>query len=157
MMEFNATFLIAMLSFVVFIMIMNAIFYNPILGIIRKREDYINSNYEDAKRFDNSAQEFKTTREAKLEQVQEKCRHEFKTVVDVAQSEATNKINAAKDNSKRAIQTKKDELLKNEQTLKNQIKSTVVKDLASSIATKMLGYDTKIDNEDFEPVNRVMD
>ena len=156
-MEFNATFLIAMLSFVVFIMIMNAIFYNPILGIIRKREDYINSNYEDAKRFDNSAQEFKTTREAKLEQVQEKCRHEFKTVVDVAQSEATNKINAAKDNSKRAIQTKKDELLKNEQTLKNQIKSTVVKDLASSIATKMLGYDTKIDNEDFEPVNRVMD
>ena len=38
MMEFNATFLIAMLSFVVFIMIMNAIFYNPILSIIRKRE-----------------------------------------------------------------------------------------------------------------------
>ena len=71
MMEFNATFLIAMLSFVVFIMIMNAIFYNPIC-IIRKREDYINSNYEDAKRFENSAQEFNTTRAAKLEQVQEK-------------------------------------------------------------------------------------
>lgn len=157
MMEFNATFLIAMLSFVVFIMIMNAIFYNPILGIIRKREDYINSNYEDAKRFDNSAQEFKTTRDAKLEQVQEKCRHEFKTVVDAAQSEATDKINAAKENSKLAIQGKKNELLDKEQTLKNQIKNTVVKDLASSIATKMLGYDTTIDNEDFEPVNRVMD
>ena len=45
MVEFNATFLIAMLSFVVFIMIMNAIFYNPILDIMRKREEYINSNY----------------------------------------------------------------------------------------------------------------
>ncbi len=55
MIEFNATFLVAMLSFVVFILIMNAIFYNPILGIIRKREDYISSNYEDSKRFEEDA------------------------------------------------------------------------------------------------------
>lgn len=157
MMEFNATFLIAMLSFVVFIMIMNAIFYNPILSIIRKREDYINSNYEDAKRFENSALEFNTTRAAKLEQVQEKCRHEFKTVVDAAQTDASDRIKAARENSKVDIQSKKDDLLKNEQVLKNQIKATVVKDLASSIATKLLGEDTKIDSVDFEPVNRVME
>ena len=49
MIEFNATFLIAMLSFVVFILIMNAIFYQPILNIIRKRDDYIDSNYADSK------------------------------------------------------------------------------------------------------------
>ena len=76
MIEFNGTFLVAMLSFVVFILIMNAIFYNPILGIIRKRENYINSNYEDAKRLKNEAEEFNTTRSAKLEQTQDKCRHE---------------------------------------------------------------------------------
>ena len=89
--------------------------------------------------------------------MQEKCRHEFKTVVDATQTDASDRIKAARENSKVAIQSKKDDLLKNEQALKNQIKATVVKDLASSIATKLLGEDTKIDSVDFEPVNRVME
>ena len=55
MIEFNATFLVAMLSFVVFIMIMNAIFYRPILNIMRKRDEYINSNYDEAKELSEQA------------------------------------------------------------------------------------------------------
>ena len=49
MFEFNATLIVAMFSFVVFMFIMNAIFYRPILNIIRKRENYVNDNYEAAK------------------------------------------------------------------------------------------------------------
>ena len=49
MLEFNATFIVAMLSFIVFITIMNAIFYKPILSVIEKRKDFIDSNYIDAK------------------------------------------------------------------------------------------------------------
>lgn len=157
MIEFNATFLIAMLSFVVFILIMNAIFYNPILGIIRKREDYINSNYEDSKRFKAEAQELNTTRTAKLEQTQEKCRHEFKNSIEKAQDYSTSKIKAAKENTKQIIQSKKEKLALDESELKTELKNTVIKDLASSIATKILGVDTKIENIDYEPVNKVMD
>ena len=157
MIEFNGTFLVAMLSFVVFILIMNAIFYNPILGIIRKRENYINSNYEDAKRLKNEAEEFNTTRSAKLEQTQDKCRHELKNAIDKAQSNSVDKIKAAKENTKQIIQAKKEQLLLEETELKNNIKNTVVKELASSIASKILGSDTKIENIDFEPVNKVME
>ncbi len=157
MIEFNATFLIAMLSFVIFILIMNSIFYKPILAIIRKRDEYINSNYEDSKRFADSAQEINTTRAAKLEQTQEKCRHEFKTVVDKIQSEAGEKIQAAKENSKVVIQSKKADLLSEEDALKNKVKDSVVKDLASSIVSKLTGIDTQIDNIDYEPISKVMD
>lgn len=157
MIEFNATFLIAMLSFVVFILIMNAIFYNPILNIIRKREDYINSNYEDSKRFKNEAEEFNTTRKAKLEQTQDKCRHEFKNAIDKVQNDSSDKIRAAKENTKQIIQSKKEQLLLEENNLKNDIKNTVVKDLASSIASKIMGTDTKIENIDYEPINKVME
>lgn len=157
MIEFNATFLIAMLSFVVFILIMNAIFYNPILGIIRKREDYINSNYEDSKRFKAQANEFNTTRNAKLEQTQEKCRHEFKNIIDKAQAESINQIKAARENNKQIIQAKKDKLALDELELKNTVKNTIVKELASSITTKILGVDTKIENINYEPVNKVME
>ena len=57
MIEFNATLIVAILSFVVFMVIMNAIFYRPILNIIRKREDYIDTNYKDEKDITKKAKE----------------------------------------------------------------------------------------------------
>ena len=74
MIEFNATFIVAMLSFVLFIMIMNAIFYKPVLNIMRKREEYINSNYQEAKEFSQRAEEFNTQRNEKIKETQAKCR-----------------------------------------------------------------------------------
>ena len=72
MIEFNATFIVAMLSFVLFIMIMNAIFYKPVLNIMRKREEYINSNYQEAKEFSQRAEEFNTQRNEKIKETQAK-------------------------------------------------------------------------------------
>ena len=63
----------------------------------------------------------------------------------------------AKENSKFEILQKKEKILQEESKLKQEVKHTVVKDLASSIASKILGMDTKIENTDYEPVNRVMD
>jgi len=157
MIEFNATFLIAMLSFVVFIMIMNAIFYNPILGIIRKRDEYIASNYEEAKRLSDSAKEYNDTHSAKIEQTQKKCRHDIRTVVAQVQEQAAAKLIAAKENNKNLIQKKKEVLYSEGEALKNTVKNTVVKDLASSIASKLTGVDTTIDNIEYDQVNKVMD
>lgn len=143
MIEFNATFLIAMLSFVIFILIMNSIFYNPILNIIRKREDFINSNYEDAKRFSNSAQEFDTTRQAKLSEEQDKCRHEFKSVISKTQESANAKLQSAREDNKQLFNAKKDELLKNEAKLKSEIETSVIDVLANSIVSKVFNRNDK--------------
>ena len=70
MIEFNATFLVAMLSFVLFIMIMNAIFYRPVLNIMRKREEYINSNYNEANSNSEEAQKLDAQRTEKIQQTQ---------------------------------------------------------------------------------------
>ena len=63
----------------------------------------------------------------------------------------------AKENSKFEILQKKEKIMQDEAQLKQTLKHTVVKDLASSIASKILGIETKIENTDYEPVNRVMD
>ncbi len=157
MLEFNATFLVAMFSFVVFILIMNAIFYNPILRIIRQREDYINSNYEDVKRFDASTKEFTDTRSAKLEQTQKECRHDIRQIVSQAHALANDKISAARENSKNIVKQKKEALISEGENLKNTVKDTVVSDLASKITSKLLGEDINIADFDREAVNRVMD
>ena len=49
-MELNATFLASIISFIVFVLIMNAIFYGPLSKIMEEREKYVNGNYEDAKK-----------------------------------------------------------------------------------------------------------
>lgn len=157
MIEFNATFLVAMLSFVVFIFIMNAIFYKPILSIMRKRDEYINSNYETAKEYTNQANTFNAEHDATIAQTQAKCRISIKNVVEDAQEFAIGKTRAARDQAKAKIQSKKDALLKDEQNLKNIVKSTVVNDLASSIASKVFGGDIAPQDTNYEIVNRVMD
>lgn len=157
MLEFNATFLIAMFSFVVFIFVMNAIFYNPILRIIRQREDYVNSNYEDAKRFDSSAKEFTDTRSAKLEQTQKECRHDIRQIVSEAHNKANDNISEARENTKNIIRQKKEVLMNEGDKLKAAVKDTVVKDLASQITSKLLGQDISVSDYDSEMINRVMD
>lgn len=157
MIEFNATFIVAMLSFVLFIMIMNAIFYKPVLNMMRKREEYINSNYQEAKEFFQRAEEFNTQRNEKIKETQAKCRIDIKNIVEAAQTDANSKTSEAREDAKAKIQAKKDALNVEEQNLKNTVKSTVVNDLASSITSKLLGQEVKPQSVNYEIVNKVMD
>ena len=43
-MEFDATFIVSIISFIVFVLIMNKILYQPILDIIEKRRSYFEDN-----------------------------------------------------------------------------------------------------------------
>jgi F0F1-type ATP synthase membrane subunit b/b' len=139
MIEFNATFIVAMLSFAVFILIMNAIFYNPILNMMRTREEYINSNYEDSKKLEASAEEFKQTHAQKIKETQDKCRQEFKEHINEVQTIATSEIRNARENSKMEIQNRKDKLYEKESVLNKELKDTVAKNLAQEITKKLTG------------------
>ena len=44
-MEFDATFLIAVISFIVFVLLMNKIFYAPVLKIMQARQSFVEKNY----------------------------------------------------------------------------------------------------------------
>ncbi len=92
------------------------------------------------------AKEFRDTHTAKMEQVQDRCRHEFKTSVNSAQIVANDKIKAVKEKTKQIIQSKKEQLLNEENKLQNAVNQTVVKELASTIASKLLGQDTTVEN-----------
>ena len=74
MLEFNATFIIAMISFVVFIFIMNTIFYKPILNIIEERKKLIDSYYNDAKNFKAEAENIIQEKDNKLAETLSKAK-----------------------------------------------------------------------------------
>ncbi len=141
MIEFNATFLVAMLSFVVFIMIMNAIFYRPILNIMRKRDEYINSNYDEAKAFSEQAEKLDIKKAETIQQTQNECRTEIKNVVENAQGLASKNVQDVRTEVKNEIQLKKDSLVRESEALEGVLKSSVVTDLASSITSKFMSKD----------------
>lgn len=138
MIEFNATFIIAMLSFVVFIMIMNTIFYQPILNIIRKRDNYINSNYEESKNNEQTAKEIENKRNSQINATHSKCRKEFYTAVNKLQENVAEEVKEAKESNKNTILAEKDKLSKKEQELQQTLQGSVVEELAASITAKLL-------------------
>lgn len=144
MIEFNATFLVAMLSFVVFIMIMNAIFYRPILNIMRKRDEYINSNYNEAKELSEQAEKLDIKKAETIQQTQNECRTEIKNVVENAQGLASKNVQDARTEVKNEIQLKKDSLVRESEALEGVLKSSVVTDLASSITSKFMSKDLAV-------------
>ena len=67
-MEFNATFLISAISFIIFTIIMNIIFYKPIEKIMDERQKFINDAKNDAFNANTKADEILKDRETRLNQ-----------------------------------------------------------------------------------------
>ncbi len=138
MIEFNATFLVAMLSFVVFIIIMNAIFYRPILNIVKKREDYISENYNQAKFLDEKTLNLQNSKEEQLNNVRVDCRHRIETAIDTAQADSNKKVITQKEETKKQIQLEKEKLIQQREDIRAALNSSVVSDLSEVLTNKIL-------------------
>ena len=73
-MEFNATFLVSVISFLVFVFIMNKIFYAPLTRIVDERNELLDANYSDAKKFDDDAEGILRDRDNRLADTDAKSR-----------------------------------------------------------------------------------
>ncbi len=155
MLEFNATFLVSMISFIVFIIIMNAIFYKPILGVIEEREKFINDHYNDAKNSKDKAQSLLEQKEKRLNDTLSESKKIVSDKVNEANEKAKSITDNAKADSENKIQSAKQELHIKETQTADALKNNV-KDLAETISSKILGENITIDNIDYDYVNKVL-
>ena len=139
MFEFNATLIVAMFSFVVFMFIMNAIFYRPILNIIRKRENYVNGNYETAKTLESKAEEYNTEYQKKLNNAKEQEREVLSAKIDNAQKKSFKTTQEANEQAKIQIASNKELIEKDKNELIDNINSNIINNLASDIVRKIAG------------------
>ena len=152
-MEFNATFLVSVISFIIFTIIMNKIFYKPLENVMDERQKFIDdaksdalnsNNRADAKekedRLNKSASDSKKLVAGKLNAANENS----KTLTDNAKQKSQDEISSAKSNLQ-------NEALQTSEELKSK-----VKDLAEVISSKILGIETHIENSDNELVNRIL-
>ena len=56
-MEFNGTFIVTIITFIIFIVVMNKILYAPILRIMEERKNFIEDNYNEAQHNTSQSEE----------------------------------------------------------------------------------------------------
>jgi len=96
MLEFNATFLIAMISFVIFMIIMNAILYKPLERVINQRKRLIDGNNEKSKQAKEKCDALLEWQESTLEKAQNSSKETYQKIV----SEYKSKKEAILENEK---------------------------------------------------------
>ncbi len=154
-MEFNATFLVSAISFIVFTFVMNKIFYNPLGRVISERQKFLDETRNDALFSNNKAEAILKDRDDKLSKSVADAKKLVADKVNEANENSRTLTGKAKQKSMEEITSAKlslhDEANQSKEELKNK-----VKDLAEVISSKVLGIDVKIDNTDNEIVNRIL-
>ena len=139
-MEFNATFIVSIFSFIVFIIIMNAIFYEPILKIIEEREKFINGNYNDAKNSKNETQVLINKKDSRLTQALTESRKIITDTVNDANEKSKVLTDDAKLANSQKIDITKTQLQEQEKEISQALS---IQDIAQSISNKVLGIEIK--------------
>ena len=136
-MEFNATFLVSAISFIVFVFIMNTVLYRPVIRIMEERQAFLDKNEKDTEDSNRQAEEFATKKEAELA----KARAEAKSIVDngTEKFKAENKAALDKYSSeqKQLTEDKKSELY-NEMTSAKETLKQSSDDISRMITDKIL-------------------
>lgn len=154
-MEFNATFLVSAISFVVFTILMNMIFYKPLQRIVEKRQRFLDYNYYLAKSNADKS-------EALLKDRDDKLNGAFASAKNLI-NEKSDEANAQKDEqTAKARKESQKHLDKNRLYFKNatnsaneELKGQVVT-LAQAISDKFLVNHDKIENVDNDLINKYM-
>lgn len=137
-MEFNATFIVAAISFIVFTIIMNAIFYKPLQKIVSEREKFIDETNKEAKLHRENSESILRDKERKVEKTKNDAK---KLIVDKADEVKAKKAALAAEAQQKAVQVignAKNELQKS-QNEAQAVLSAESKNLALDISSKILG------------------
>lgn len=137
-MEFNATFLISAISFIMFTFIMNKIFYKPLGKIMNERENFINDNLCDAKNSIERAEFLLKDKDEKLAKSLLDARTIVSNKVDKATKEATQIANQAKQKSKENIDLAKQSLSNEVDNFEDEL-SSKINELADFLKDKIIG------------------
>lgn len=134
-MEFNATFLVSAISFILFTLIMNKIFYKPIENIMNERENFILDNIVDAKVSNEKADAITKEKENKLKKSLAETKALVAQKLNSANENSRNLTEQAKQKSKNDIKSAKEALIQEAERNRQDLN---IEDIADVIYTKIL-------------------
>lgn len=139
-MEFDATFLVAVISFILFVFVMNKIFYAPILNIMQERQKLVEDNFTSAKHTNEETDKKVKYRDDELEKSRDEARNKIAQESQRLKQERSKVISEYKDELFGNISKEKENLRNSALAAKETLKDNVV-DIAKDISQRLLGED----------------
>lgn len=143
LLEFDGTFIVIGVSFIIFMLIMQKIYYGPMFKIKKQRQNYIGENEKHAHIMSQAAKRFIQTHSAEIKETKGLA----KQVVSEAVQEANKaKQKTIKDVNEKALESLSETKKEIEQS-KEEAKASMDKEvlnLAQVISTKILGEEIPI-------------
>lgn len=139
-MEFDATFLVAVISFILFVFVMNKIFYAPILNIMQERQKLVEDNFTSAKHTNEETDKKVKYHDDELEKSRDEARNKIAQESQRLKQERSKVISEYKDELFGNISKEKENLRNSALAAKETLKDNVV-DIAKDISQRLLGED----------------
>ena len=154
-MEFNGTFFATIITFIVFVFVMNKVLYRPVLDIMEQRQKFIDSNYKDARENDSKANELSEEKENKLDDAKDEARGKYIETVDEFKNQKADIIADAQNAANEELEKSRENLKNLSDEVKEGLKGSM-NDLANDIVEKVIGYRTEAQGFDNDKVNEVL-
>ena len=143
-MEFNATFIVSLVSFVLFVLVMNKIFYAPITKIILEREKLISDNYDEANTMNDEAENLLTQRKEKIAEAEEDARKTIAQSIQKYNEQGKVETTEARKVSMENLKDKKIALRQEYLVAKSELNNSI-NSFANSISEKVMGFDLTVE------------
>lgn len=137
-MEFNATFLVSTISFILFVFLMNKIFYEPLTNMICYREKLVNETLNEADGLKRETDAILLDKENKLNKARQDSKSLIAKSIDEASKVSKEATSKAKENSIRKINSQKEDLAVQDQEMRQQLNDSI-NEISDKIIGKILG------------------
>ena len=154
-MEFNGTFLATIITFIVFVLLMNIILYKPVLTIMEKRKTVIDENYKLAEENKAKASELEQEKNIKLAEAKEDAKSQYNDILTEFKTQRADIVASAQNTAREDVERSKIELENVSNEVKSQLKGSM-RDLANDIVEKVIGYRSEVQNLNEDAVNKVL-
>ena len=154
-MEFNGTFFASIISFLVFVFVMNKLLYEPVHKIVKERNDFINGNYDTANANNTKADELDENRNKKIIEAKEDGRGKYNEILAEFKEQRADIVKKAQENSREELEQAYTNLDNVSNEAKESLKGKMT-DLANDIVEKVLGYRSEVHDFDNEKINEIL-
>ena len=154
-MEFNGTFFASIISFLVFVFVMNKLLYEPIHKIVKERNDFINGNYDAANANNSKADELSANRDKKIVEAKEDARGKYNEILAGFKEQRADIVKKAQNKSHDELERAYTDL----DNVSSQAKETLkwkMTELANDIVEKILGYRSEVQGFDNDKINDIL-
>lgn len=154
-MEFNGTFFVTIITFIVFVFLMNKILYAPILNIMEERKNFIDGNYQTARDNETKSIEISEEKESLISNARETAREKYNEKITDYKNKRAEAVLEAQNSAKEELEKTEIELLNLSNEAKESLKGSMT-NLANDIVEKVIGYRSDVHGFDNQKIDEIL-